>query len=224
MVIPFALMNISGKLFELHPLYNELQDNGIAWGTTDFRPLIALVGVQIILALVLIWGIACVLVMGKRMITTKAGRTRTSFKVVRKEGKKFVINIFLTSILRDCFTILWGLLLIIPGIIYAIRTAFFSVTIVIEGLGYRSALKKSKKVVTGHTWTVFGYFFGLGIVIFFPAIILTVLLDQIMLFDPRLMPAVFLLEAAAMSIAILIFNLATILLYAEVKKLPNPKA
>jgi hypothetical protein len=215
-------MNIVGYLFEQTSSYSDIMDNGITWGMTDLRPLIAVTAVQIIFALVLIWGIACVLLLGKRLITNKAGRSRTSFKLVRMEGRKFVINLFLTGILRDCFTILWGLLLIVPGVIYAIRTAFYHVTIVCEGLGYRSALKQSKEVVTGHTWTALWYLFGLGVVLFFPAILLTGLLDQITIFDPRLMPAIFLLESVAMSLAILIFNLATILLYSELKKLPHP--
>lgn len=218
MILPLSALTISSEILENHPAFN----NEFVWGQTDIRPLILLFAIQLALSLVLIWGVACVLVVGRRMIKSKAGRARTSFAVVRKEGGKYVLNLFITGILRDIFTFFWALLLIIPGIIYGIRTAFYHVVIVCEDSGYRLALQKSKEVVYGHTWTALLYLVGICFVMFVPVIIISGILGEVVYeFDPRLIPIVYILTSVLMSFTILIFTLSTILLYAEIKKLPK---
>jgi len=217
MILPLSALSIGGELLESHPTFN----NEFVWGQTDIRPLILLFVIQLALSIILIWGVACTLVVGRRMIKSKAGRARTSFSVVRKEGGKYVLNLLITGILRDIFSFLWGLLLIIPGIIYALRTAFYHVVIVCEDSGYRASLKRSKEVVKGHTWTAFLYLFGLGFVMFLPVILISGILGEVVsAFDSRLLPAVYIISSVLMSLAILIFTLSTVLLYAEIKKLP----
>ena len=74
----------------------------------------------------------------------------------------------------------------------------------------------------GHTWTAFLYLFGLGFVIFLPAVIVSGILGEIVsTFDSRLLPAIYIISSVLMSLAILIFTLTTVLLYAEIKKLPS---
>ncbi len=195
-----------------------------AWKETDLRPLLLIGAAELLLAIVIIWGIASTTVVGKRLLTSKAGRTRSSFKVVRTEGSKYIINLFLTGILRDCFTILWGILLIVPGVIYAVRTVFYNITIVCEGLGGRKALKKSKEVVKGHTLSTFLYLLVIATVIFVPAVIIAVTVDGLARnLDTRLLFAANIMGNSVFSFSILLFTLATIILYGEVKKLPNPK-
>ncbi|MBU2213340.1 hypothetical protein KKC44_01040 [Patescibacteria group bacterium] len=222
MVLPLSVISICGDFFERQPAFEAISENGIVWGQTDIRPIILLFVMQLTLSIILIWGIACTLVVGKRMIKSKAGRSRTSFAVVRKDGAKYVLNLFITGILRNIFTFFWGLLLIIPGIIYAIRTAFYHVVIVCEDSGYRASLNKSKEVVKGYTWTVLLYFLGLAVVIFLPVIIISGILGEAAAaFDQRLLPGIYIIVSVLMSLAILLFTLATILLYAEIKKLPK---
>lgn len=70
---------------------------------------------------VLTWGTACVLTVGKRLLQAKAGRLRTSFKAVRGHAAGLIVPIILTEILRGCITLLWGL----PAValtIYAMST------------------------------------------------------------------------------------------------------
>lgn len=55
------------------------------------------------------WGTACTLVVGKRLLQAKAGRTRTSFKAVQAQARGFVAPLLLTDILRGCIAILWSL-------------------------------------------------------------------------------------------------------------------
>lgn len=54
------------------------------------------------------WGIACVLVVGRRMLQAKAGRLRTSFRAVQVQARSLIVPLLLTDILRMCLTILWA--------------------------------------------------------------------------------------------------------------------
>ena len=219
LILPFTGMFIVEESVMINETLSEF-----AWKETDLRPLLLIAVAQFVLSLTILWGIASTTVVGKRLISSKAGRNRSSFKIVRKEGSKYIVNMLLTGILRDCFTIFWGILLIVPGIIYAIRTTFYNVTIVCEGLGYRKALKKSKEVVKGHTWTTLWHLLGLVIVIFFPAIIVAGSVDELVRnLDTRLLFAANLIANTVLSYAILLFALATIILYGEIKKLPPKK-
>jgi hypothetical protein len=57
----------------------------------------------------LTWGTACTLVVGKRLLQAKAGRTRTSFKAVQGQARGFVAPLLLTDILRACIALFWSL-------------------------------------------------------------------------------------------------------------------
>ncbi len=63
------------------------------------------------------WGIACVLLIGSRLLAAKAGRSRTSFRAVRTEAKAFLVPLILTSMLQKTICLVWilpyfGLLLL----------------------------------------------------------------------------------------------------------------
>lgn len=76
---------------------------------------------MLILSFIAIWGTACILLVGKRLIQSKAGRARTSFASVRKDAIPYVLPLFLTGILRACFTFFWalpGVLILFAGIIF----------------------------------------------------------------------------------------------------------
>jgi len=105
-------------------------------------------------SLVVVWGIVCILTIGKRLLQAKSGRTRSSFKSVRTQATAYFIPYLLTSILRGIIMTLWTLLLIIPGIIYLIRTIFYPIIVVCEGTAYRPALKQSMEIVRGQFWSV----------------------------------------------------------------------
>jgi len=211
-----------GHLQEHHPAFQAFREP-IVWGETDIRLILVMTIIQIALSLILLWGVASILVVGKRMLSTRAGRSRTSFKVVRKQASGYVLNIFITGILRACIALLWSFLLIIPGVIYYIRTSFYHITIVCEGDEYRKALNRSNDRVRCHTWITFCYLLGFFMAIFFPALIISGVLSQTMLFiDPRLVPALYIFESAIMSVAILLYVLSTVTLYRELKKLPAP--
>ena len=86
------------------------------WSGVD-RPEQAAVLVVLYLACfaLLTWGIACTLLVGKRLLQAKAGRLRTSFKAVRTRAKALIVPLILTDILRGCIAALWSL----PAILLA---------------------------------------------------------------------------------------------------------
>ena len=215
------------------------------------------------LSLVITWGTACVLLVGKRLMEKKAGRTRSSFKAVRTQAKRFVITLFLTDILRGCFIFFWSLIyiipalftallissfplsisgltaffeqaeankqgvmvaivllpLLIPAIMYSIRTTFYYLVVVLEGKGYRQSLQRSKKLVDGKVWTVLWYLLVLGIVCFLPANILSNLLAMLLTsVDPQLFAVNDLIESTFGALASTFFLLTTIIVYGSLKK------
>lgn len=193
------------------------------WPVTDLPPL-AVFGLILMLlfALLLIWGTACLLVIGKRLLTSRAGRNRTSFRAVARQARRYILPLFLTGILRTCFTILWGFLFIIPGVIYAVRTIFYAIVIVCEGPSYRQALKHSKEVTFGHTWKVLWSIIGLALCTFLPVSLLTAgIAIVISSIDMRLMLVTDILNGFFTALATLLFTLATIVLFSELKKQPR---
>jgi hypothetical protein len=170
------------------------------------------------------WGAACIQVVGRRMIQSKAGRARTSFKAVRRDAVPLIIPLFFTDLLRSLVTLEWALLylvpsgllligwnechaavpglieailaytgdsgpiadtiraipvhcfafiyllpLLIPAVVYQIRSIFFDAVIGTEGLRYRQALRRSAEVVRGKFWKTTFALVVLGIVLFVPA-------------------------------------------------------
>lgn len=69
---------------------------------------------SILLSVILVWGEACVLLVGKRMIQEKAGRARTSFRSVRQDALPLVVPLILTSLLQFCLIVYRVLLFIVP--------------------------------------------------------------------------------------------------------------
>ncbi len=134
--------------------------------------LVTIVGLMI-LSILMVWGGACVLIIGRKLVHSPAGRKRTSIRAIMQEARVFIIPLLLTGILRSCFALLWSLLLVIPGIIYSIRTTFYTIVIVTEDEAYRSALKKSASLVRGQTWQVLWRVAAILIILFGPVNILS---------------------------------------------------
>ena len=136
-----------------------------------------------------VWGQACTLMVAKRLVSSPAGRTRTSFKAVRKQGKKYIGALFLTELLRSIITLLLTLLLIVPGVIYSVRTVFYDIMMIEDGkVNYgRDALNKSTSIVKGHTWEVLWRIVIISICIFVPvAIVQSLTIQGLLAIDVRL--------------------------------------
>jgi len=191
-----------------------LTDRGIA--------LIAFFGTAVIASIVVtIWADACFLLIARRIVTGKAGRNRHSLRAVAHEGRRYIVPLLLTGILMGCFTIFWGLLLIVPGVLYAIRATFYHVVVVTEGVSYRAALRRSREAVYGHTWETFLRLLGLSIVLFIPVNIAQIAVSSLVS-EERLALASAVFFDGLWSIAYTIFLLCLAFLYRELRDMPKP--
>ncbi len=186
---------------------------------TERPELRILVGLGYLVAsLVVVWGVVCILSIGKRLLQAKSGRARSSFKAVRIQARTYFIPYLLTSILRGVITVLWTLLLIIPGIIYMVRTVFYPVIVVCEGTAYRPALKQSMEIVRGQFWSVLLSVLCLGLLTIVPAQLLSGVFALIAKdAPPQIILAADVATAIIASFALVIYTLSLIQVYAYFK-------
>lgn len=92
-------------------------------------------------------------------------KKETSWKNVFKVARNFFWKYLGISILMGILLILLYLLLIIPGIIFTVYWIFAIYILMNEKLGIWESLKKSKQIVKGRWWRVFGYFLLLMLII-----------------------------------------------------------
>lgn len=244
----FTLIGTAWTFYRKHPVLNPVVfwllfvppsildalsgmfDTALAQGPTTIDELQAFSGMELVIILLVaivlvfffLWGQASVLLVGQRMIKNSAGRNRTSFSAVRKQARTFIFALFYTELIRTCMTILWGLLFIIPGIIYAIRTGFYDIIIVSENKQGREALKSSMDIVRGRTLTVFLYFLGFAVILMLPsALFESFVKNGLSQIDYRLVPFGAIVSNAVSSFAYMLFMLSSVALFKELKSEPN---
>ncbi len=93
-------------------------------------------------------------------ILTKEADKNLSLKQAFGEAKKFAVGVFLINMLSGIFVILWSLLFIIPGIIAALCYSLATWSYLCEGFTGTKTLKRSKELIKGYWWAVFGRFFA----------------------------------------------------------------
>lgn len=172
-------------------------------------------------ALMILWGEVALLVVGKRLLQTKAGRSRTSLRTTVLQARRYIIPSALTGLLFAGLSLLRALLLIVPGILYIVRTSFFPIVIVAEGIEYRAALMRSQKIVRGRTLQVFLTLLSLGIVLIGPAFLVRFFLTSAL---PTLEVETIIIActtALLTTIGLVLFTFAMILYYVEL--LPSNK-
>lgn len=91
-----------------------------------------------------------------------------------KETKSFAVPYIGLSILTAVLILLWSLLLIVPGIIYSV---FYSLAIYVfffEDKRGMAALRRSKELVKGYFWPVFGRVCFLALVMWIFGVIISI--------------------------------------------------
>lgn len=73
-----------------------------------------------------------------------------------KETKKYIWSYIGLTLLTSVLILLWALLLIIPGIIYSVFYSFAVFAFFFEDKKGMSAIRRSKELVKGYWWPVFG--------------------------------------------------------------------
>ncbi|OGJ56373.1 hypothetical protein A3D88_03215 [Candidatus Peribacteria bacterium RIFCSPHIGHO2_02_FULL_52_16] len=214
LIMPQTLLNMLSRLMEgtRYPFLQALPDKKLTI-------LLVLPGF-LLLTLIIIWGVACVLVVCRRIIQSRAGRARTSFATLRKEAAPYILPLFFTSILRSCFTLFWAILLVVPGIIYSIRTTFYAVVVVAEDISYRAALHRSTTMVKGRTGQIFWILLGMNVLLFLPAIMVTAALEFSPFFTLTdwLIPLADIIESSFFGLAVILSLIASVELFAAIKK------
>lgn len=91
-----------------------------------------------------------------------------------KEARKYVLSYIGLALMVSVFVLLWSLLLIIPGIIYSILYSLAIYVFFFEGKKGMAAIKRSKELVKGYWWAVFGRVCFLAFVMWIFGVVITV--------------------------------------------------
>lgn len=104
------------------------------------------------------------------------------FKQAFKFGTGKLLGALLVGILAGLAILGGTILLIIPGIIFFVWFSFSVYAYLHEGLGGTSALKRSKQLVKGYWWAVFGRLLGFSLLMFMPLlVVMGLMLGQFLL-------------------------------------------
>lgn len=87
-------------------------------------------------------------------------------KEVFNKTKKMAWPFFLASFVSGILVLLWSILLVIPGIMFAIYYAFASLIVVFENKKPWESIKESKQLIKGYWWATFGRLLFIGLIIF----------------------------------------------------------
>lgn len=209
---------------------------------------------SLFLLLLSLWGYACVLFLGRRLIQNKAGRTRSSFRAVRREGLMLLPPLLFTSLLQGCLLFYRSLLflipsflliaftlppspssplsvsnawplafllpLLLPALLYYLRTFFFEAAIACEGKNLRQALKRSDELTRGMLAKSIA---RIAILASFTLLPVSLVHAVLMIIIPASSTPVFLtlslLENGLMACALSIFAFSTIALFGSIRTL-----
>ncbi len=164
------------------------------------------------------WALAAFLLVGRRMLENRPGRARTSLKAVARESAPLVLPLLLTSLLRACILLEWAVLLVLPALVYGIRTTLYPVVLALEGLTYRDALRRSTELTRGRFWSVTGTLLLLTLVLIVPAELASLALSLIAeRFSPAAEAVAVLMGYALSGEAGLLFTLSLVALYGRLR-------
>ena len=76
-----------------------------------------------------------------------------------------VVKLLVTSIVAGICVGLAMLLLLVPGLVLLTRWSLLVPVVMLEDVGPLEALKRSREIVRGHGWTVFGVIFRVGLLV-----------------------------------------------------------
>jgi hypothetical protein len=173
--------------------------------------------------IIIFWGIGCVLSIAKSALRTGSGRSPLSLGAIRTQGKSLLPRLFLTELLQECVIILWGFLLVFPGIVVLIRTALVPVIVGFEGIAFRPALQRSRELVLGHTWKTGWALLWLWILLFLPVLLVSEAISSVAESqNPHFLFAVDLLENGLMAVSMVFQNLCLVFLYEHLKIMHAP--
>lgn len=91
------------------------------------------------------------------------------------ESKNFFFAYFAVSLLTGIIIFLSFLLLIIPGVILSVIWSMAALSVVLENKStFGAAVKRSRELVKGYWWPVFGRFLAIGVLAFFVSLVMNI--------------------------------------------------
>ncbi|KKU10417.1 MAG: hypothetical protein UX13_C0012G0001, partial [Candidatus Woesebacteria bacterium GW2011_GWB1_45_5] len=133
--------------------------------TSDEYVLEIFSGNTLIIGLVLIWSVVAFIAglwaqaAGYEAVKRSVKGGALEFKDTFKSSRKYLLTFFITNLLVGLIVVGGFILLIIPGIIFAVWFSFSLWGVVDKGYGVGRSLKESKALVKGRFWKVLGRIF-----------------------------------------------------------------
>ncbi len=147
---------------------------GATW-FTDFQVLFGPYGVSLFLVVVILalsvigfWLQAYIYV----AIFHLAGDNKPSIRQLLREGWCKTGKYVGVSILTGLIIILGLLLIIIPGLVFAVWFSFAGMLVVVDNQGVLAAIRKSKQLISGYFWQVIGRYLIFGLIAFLVSFVL----------------------------------------------------
>lgn len=101
-----------------------------------------------------------------------------SAKEVFSKTKHLVWPYFIVTLVSGILVLLWSILFIIPGIIFAIYYTFSALIVIYENKKPWQSIQESKALVKNYWWATFGRLFFIGVIISIISFGLTLIGDQ----------------------------------------------
>lgn len=124
--------------------------------------------VYVAVPLALIWIVVSLWLGAAGLIQTRSivENQTLPIKQLLSEGWKIIGKVFITGLLAGLAVLGGVLLLVIPGIIFAVWFTFTTQIVVFENLSGTEALSRSKQLVKGRFWKTVGYLLFPTLIIF----------------------------------------------------------
>jgi len=135
-------------------LYWLIKEAGVGMDSTIRAILQTVLGVAGIVSL--FWVVFCNIAVQAAVYLAPESAESEKIMELFKRGRSLAGKYFLVSFLVGIFTLLWTLLLIVPGIIMSVYYSFAGLCLVYEGWRAGKALKRSKELTKGYWWAVVG--------------------------------------------------------------------
>lgn len=160
-LVAVVFLFLSGSL-------NSINSVGLMGGMT------LIVGLLLFMAVIGVFYVYIV-TRGGLFVLVKDSSKNLSIKQAFNEGKKYAVDIWIIGIVSALFVLLWSMLLIIPGIVASLNYSLALWVYMYEGFTGSKALARSKELIKGYWWAVFGRFMAVVGVYYVIAMILGVL-------------------------------------------------
>lgn len=175
--------------------------------------------IALLLSLPILWGEACLLTVGRKLVDQKAGRPTTSFAALRRQTIRLVGPLLLTEILYYCFAFYWLLALIVPGMLFLVRSSLYAMIVVYEDRPYNDALHRSRELIYGRTWQILLALLSLAALLLLPVFLIEMTAQWLMTSSTSVI-LLDILSAAGYAMVYGLFLLSLSQIYGELKKLP----